>query len=66
MAWVMSVLSLGGKVDGVRLLGPATIDLVFQEQSNGMDLVLGVPLRFGLGYGRSSGYGTAIFGAVRG
>ncbi len=51
VARVMSVLSRGGEVDGVRLLSPATIDLVFREQSNGMDLVLGVPMRFGLGYG---------------
>ena len=38
-------------MDGVSLLSPATIDLIFQEQVNGTDLVLGVPLRFGLGYG---------------
>jgi CubicO group peptidase (beta-lactamase class C family) len=51
VARVMSVLSRGGEVDGVRLLSPATIDLVFQEQIDGIDLVLGVPLRLGLGYG---------------
>ena len=37
-------------VDGVRLLSPETIDLIFDEQSHGVDLVLGVPLRFGIGY----------------
>src|SRR5262249_11768277 len=26
-------------------------DLIFREQANGPDLVLGVPLRFGIGYG---------------
>jgi len=41
----------GGEVDGVRLLGPDTIDLIFREQLNGVDLVLGVPLRLGIGYG---------------
>jgi CubicO group peptidase (beta-lactamase class C family) len=51
VARIMSVLARDGEVDGVRLLSPPTIDLIFQEQSNGMDLVLGVPLRFGLGYG---------------
>ncbi len=51
VARVMSVLARGGEVDGVRLLSPPTIDLIFQEQVNGTDLVLGVPLRFGLGYG---------------
>jgi CubicO group peptidase (beta-lactamase class C family) len=47
----MSVVARGGEVDGVRLLGPDTIDVIFREQLNGIDLVLGVPLRFGIGYG---------------
>jgi CubicO group peptidase (beta-lactamase class C family) len=47
---VMRVLSLGGTAGGVRLLSPETIDLVFDQQSDGVDLVLGVPLRFGIGY----------------
>ena len=51
VARIMSALALGGEVDSIRLLGPATIDLIFDEQSNGVDLVLGVPLRFGIGYG---------------
>jgi len=32
-------------------LGQDTIDLIFREQQNGIDLVLGVPLRFGIGFG---------------
>src|SRR5579863_8443453 len=51
VARVMSVVSRGGEVDGIRLLGRETIDLIFREQQNGIDLVLGVPLRFGIGYG---------------
>jgi CubicO group peptidase (beta-lactamase class C family) len=51
VARVMSVVARGGEVDGVRLLGQETIDLIFREQSNGIDLVLGVPLRYGIGYG---------------
>ncbi|HEX9030329.1 MAG TPA: serine hydrolase domain-containing protein [Streptosporangiaceae bacterium] len=51
VARILSAITLGGEVDGVRLLRPATIDLIFEEQSNGPDLVLGVPLRFGIGYG---------------
>ena len=35
----------------MRLLSPDTIDLIFREQTNGVDLVLGIPLRFGIGYG---------------
>jgi CubicO group peptidase (beta-lactamase class C family) len=51
VARIMSAVSRGGEVDGVRLLGPETIDLIFREQASGPDLVLGVPLRFGIGYG---------------
>lgn len=45
-----AVMTNGGELDGVRLLSQETIDRVFREYSNGPDLVLGVPLRFGLGY----------------
>ncbi len=51
VARIMSAVSRGGEVDGVRLLRPETIDLIFREQASGPDLVLGVPLRFGIGYG---------------
>jgi CubicO group peptidase (beta-lactamase class C family) len=47
---VLRVLSLGGEAGGVRLLKPETIDLVFEQQSDGVDLVLGEPFRFGIGY----------------
>ena len=50
VARVLSVVARGGEVDGVRLLSPETIELIFQEQSHGMDLVLGVPIRFGIGW----------------
>ena len=48
---VMSVVARGGQVDGVRLLSGDTIDLIFREQLNGIDLVLGLPLRWGIGFG---------------
>jgi CubicO group peptidase (beta-lactamase class C family) len=51
VARVMSAVSLGGTVDGVRLLAKETIGQVFREQARGVDLVLGAPLRFGIGYG---------------
>jgi CubicO group peptidase (beta-lactamase class C family) len=51
VARILSVISRGGEVDGVRLLRPETIELIFREQANGVDVVLGVPLRFGIGYG---------------
>ncbi|WP_055401719.1 MULTISPECIES: serine hydrolase domain-containing protein [unclassified Mycobacterium] len=46
----LSPISLGGKVNGTRLLGPETIDLIFDEQANGTDLVLGMPARWGIGF----------------
>jgi CubicO group peptidase (beta-lactamase class C family) len=51
VARVMSAVSLGGTVDGVRLLSKETIDHVFREQTRGVDLFLGAPIRFGIGYG---------------
>jgi CubicO group peptidase (beta-lactamase class C family) len=51
VARVMSVVARGGQAGGVRLLRPETIERIFTEQINGIDLVLGVPLRFGIGYG---------------
>ena len=50
VARIIKALALGGAVDGTRLLSPATIELIFDEQSHGTDLVLAVPLRFGIGY----------------
>ena len=51
MARIMSVVARGGEAGGVRLLRPDTVDMIFREQQNGVDLVLGVPVRFGIGYG---------------
>jgi CubicO group peptidase (beta-lactamase class C family) len=42
--------SLGGEVDGVRLLSPETIELIFHEQARGKDLVVGENLSHGIGY----------------
>ena len=50
VAHIQHVVANGGAVDGVRLLSPATIDLIFREQADGIDLVLGIPLRWGIGY----------------
>jgi CubicO group peptidase (beta-lactamase class C family) len=49
LACALSPISLAGK--GVQLLSPDTIDLIFQEQANGIDQVLVVPLRWGIGFG---------------
>jgi CubicO group peptidase (beta-lactamase class C family) len=47
---VLRTLSLGGEAGGVRLLSPKTIDLVFEQQADGVDLVLGERFRWGIGY----------------
>lgn len=54
VARLQSVLSHGGTVDGMRFLSPAGCDLVFEEQASGTDLVLGLPMRLGIGYGINS------------
>ncbi|WHX15866.1 serine hydrolase domain-containing protein [Streptomyces malaysiensis subsp. malaysiensis] len=49
----LRVISGEGVVGSERLLSRDTIDLVFHEHSEGSDLVLGVPLRFGIGFALS-------------
>jgi CubicO group peptidase (beta-lactamase class C family) len=51
VARIQSAVACGGQVDGVRLLSPKTIDRIFEVQSDGIDLVLGIHLRMGIGYG---------------
>lgn len=46
-----AVIANGGEVDGVRLLSAETIERIFETHRDGPDLVLGIPIRFGLGYG---------------
>ena len=50
VARLQSAVACGGEVDGVRLLSPQTIDRIFEVQSNGIDLVIGIPLKIGVGY----------------
>ncbi len=49
-----AVVANGGTVDGVQLLSPATIDRIFEVQADGIDVVLGEQLKFGIGYGLKS------------
>ncbi|MEU0265765.1 serine hydrolase domain-containing protein [Nocardioides sp. NPDC006303] len=51
LARTMSAISRGGEVGGIRLLSEKTIDRIFDEQVHGDDLVLGIPLRWGIGFG---------------
>ena len=43
-----------GEAFGKRLLSKKGCDEVFDEQTNGVDLVLGAPLRFGMGFALNS------------
>ncbi|MEU6829398.1 serine hydrolase domain-containing protein [Nocardia beijingensis] len=54
VAALQSVLACGGQAGGQRLMTPAGCEAVFREQSRGVDLVLGVPVRRGLGYAINS------------
>jgi len=54
VARVQSVVACGGEVGGVRLLSEAGCEAIFEQQAEGIDLVLGVPLSLGMGYGLNS------------
>jgi len=49
-----TVMANDGVAFGKRLLQPETVRMVLEEQTNGPDKVLIMPLRFGLGYGLTS------------
>jgi CubicO group peptidase (beta-lactamase class C family) len=48
---IMRTVTLAGGAGGGPLLSEKTRDRAFEVQSDGVDLVLGVPFRFGIGFG---------------
>ncbi len=54
VAAIQSIVACGGEARGTRLLSEEGVAAIFEEQSNGRDLVLNVPLRFGIGFGLAS------------
>ncbi|HEY7938798.1 MAG TPA: serine hydrolase domain-containing protein [Acidimicrobiales bacterium] len=54
VARVHSALACGGEVDGVRLMSAEGVERILEEQISGTDGVLGVPMRFGMGFGLMS------------
>jgi CubicO group peptidase (beta-lactamase class C family) len=54
VALVQSIMSGGGTRNGKRFLSEAGVMRAFEEQQYGTDLVLGMPVRFGMGYGMAS------------
>ena len=54
VAKVQTLIANGGSAFGKTILSKKGADRAYDEQLNGMDLVLGVPVRFGMGYGLTS------------
>ncbi len=50
IARVQSIVSHGGEIDGIRFLSAETVEQILQPRADGMDVVLNVPTRFGLGW----------------
>ncbi|NNC73469.1 MAG: beta-lactamase family protein [Sphingomonadaceae bacterium] len=48
---IQTAMANGGEASGKRLLSEKGTRRIFDEQTNGPDLVLGLPIRFGMGYG---------------
>lgn len=51
VALITAAIACGGELEGIRLLSIDTIEKALEEQSYGTDLVLMVPIHFGLGLG---------------
>jgi CubicO group peptidase (beta-lactamase class C family) len=60
VALVQSVIACGGAVGGLRVLSQAGCDRAREEQFHGVDRLLGMSVRYGMGYGlfgSSQGWG---------
>jgi CubicO group peptidase (beta-lactamase class C family) len=51
---VQTLVANGGRAFGREVLSQQGCQRIFEEQTNGKDLVLGMPMRFGMGYGLTS------------
>jgi len=50
VARLMAALACGGALDDVRLLRRETLERAIEPQFDGTDIVLGIPMRWGLGF----------------
>jgi CubicO group peptidase (beta-lactamase class C family) len=66
VARLQSAVACGGEVDGVRLLSPRTINRIFEVQASGIDLVIGMPFTYGVGYGLYPGGRVCAWGGTGG
>lgn len=48
---IQTAMANDGSAFGTRIMSEEGARRIFDEQTNGMDLVLGIPIRFGMGYG---------------
>ena len=51
VARIHSAMACGGTVDGIKLMSQAGVERAREEQIHGTDLVLGLPIAFGNGFG---------------
>jgi CubicO group peptidase (beta-lactamase class C family) len=51
VATVQAVVSNGGEMNGTRFVSEATLARIFEVQAQGIDQVLGIPAKIGMGYG---------------
>ena len=51
VATIQAIVANGGEMGGKRFLSEAGCQRIFEQQARGVDQVLGVPARFGMGYG---------------
>ncbi|MFX1532519.1 MAG: serine hydrolase domain-containing protein [Promethearchaeota archaeon] len=54
VARIGAAIACGGELDGVHLLSLKTIEKAIEEQSYTKDLVMQIPIRWGLGFGLNS------------
>ena len=54
VALAQCAVSAGGSAQGIDLLSPQIVDRIFDVQAAGRDLVLGIGVTFGVGYGLNS------------
>ncbi len=64
VATIQAAISNGGRAGDTQLLSADTVARIFERQSSGVDLVLGLPVSFGLGYALADP--TDAFGVTRG
>ena len=54
VATIQAIVANGGEMGGQRFLSEKGCAVIFDEQAAGVDLVLGIPMHIGMGYGLNS------------